>query len=144
MKIKPIIKPKAGFTARPKPKDMKALAQFDNRDKLRLLHDLFPEEITALLDHLLAVCSDFKENREVYAKEWNNDFMPFDYWMNLSEEAEAILKKYRTDMVRSSRVFSDQLSFTYAVIFVNDRIVKYAESHSDNEKFTQAVALLFE
>lgn len=54
-----------------------------------------------------------------------------------------LIKKYRFNMVRSSRVFSDQLSFTYAVIFVNDRIIKYADKVSADEKFKQAVILLF-
>lgn len=46
-------------------------------------------------------------------------------------------------MIKSSRVFSDQLFFTYTVFFVNDRIIKYAENVSENEKFKLAVTLLF-
>lgn len=122
---------------------MKALDKFDNRDKLRLLHDLFPKEIPMVLDHIQEVCADFKTNWEAYAKEWNDGFMPFDYWLGLSEQTAGLIKKYRLDMIRSSKVFSDQISYTYAVIFVNDRIVKYANSHSRNEKFRLAVTLLF-
>lgn len=122
---------------------MKKLVEFNNGDKLRLLHDLFSDEIPMLLDHLQQVCADFREHKESYAKDWNNGFMPFDYWFSLSEQTAGLIKKYRFNMVRSSRVFSDQLSFTYAVIFVNDRIIKYADKFAADEKFKQAVILLF-
>lgn len=122
---------------------MKALDNFQNVDKLKLLHELFPKEMPLLLDHIMEVCADFREHKEEYAKDWNNGFMPFDYWFSLSEQTAELIKKYRFNMVRSSRVFSDQLSYTYAVLFVNDRIIKYVESHSKDEKFKQAVTLLF-
>jgi hypothetical protein len=122
---------------------MKALNKFENRDKLKVLHELFPEEMPQVLDHIQEVCADFKKHWEAYAKDWNDGFMPFDYWLSLSEQTAELIKKYRFNMVRSSRVFSDQLSYSYAVLFVNDRIVKYAKGHSNNEKFNMAVALLF-
>lgn len=46
-------------------------------------------------------------------------------------------------MQRSSRVFSDQLYFTYTSLFVTDRIIKYTEHQNQNSKFRQAVSLLF-
>jgi len=46
-------------------------------------------------------------------------------------------------MLKSSRVFSDQLFFSYTSLFVTDRIIKYAQQYSENEKFKQAVTLLF-
>ncbi len=122
---------------------MKALANFENKDKLRLLHDLFPLEIPVLLDDIMEFCKDFRENKEAYAKNWSNGFMPIAYWLKLSEETETLINKYRRDMERSSKVFSDQLSFTYAVLFVNDRIIKYADNESENYKFKVAVDLLF-
>lgn len=56
-------------------------------------------------------------------------------WVQLVEQAEALIKKHRTNMIKSSKVFSEQLfnSFDYTVLFVNDRIIKYAESHSENK-----------
>jgi hypothetical protein len=122
---------------------MKALRNFENIDKVKLLHDLFPEEIPQLLDNIQAFCMDFQEHREAYAKDWNNGFMPFEYWLSLSGQTAELIKKHRFNMVKSSRVFSDQLCFGYTVLFVNDRIVKYADKVSGNPKFKLAVAMLF-
>lgn len=124
---------------------MKALNQFNNTDKGKLLHDLFPDEIPALLDDIQAVCAHFKANKEAIEKTWDFGLMSFDMWLQLAEQADNLINKHRTNMERSNKVFSDQLfhSFDYTVLFVNDRIIKYAEGKSENSKFKLAVALLF-
>ncbi len=122
---------------------MKALNKFQNIDKLKALHELFPDEIPKLLDAIQEFCTHFKKHQETYAKDWNSGFMPFDYWLSLSEETAELIKKYRFNMVKSSRVFSEQLSYTYTVLFVNDRIIKYTNKMSEKSKFRQAVNLLF-
>jgi hypothetical protein len=124
---------------------MKALNQLTNTDKGKLLHELFPDEIPDLLDNIQSVCTHFKANREAYAKTWDFGLMSFDMWLQLAEQADNLIKKHRTNMVRSSKIFSDHLfhSFDYTVLFVNDRIIKYAEGKSENSKFKLAVALLF-
>ncbi|RLJ77340.1 hypothetical protein [Pedobacter alluvionis] len=122
---------------------MKALIDLTNTEKARLLHDLFPEEMPLFIEHLKKVCEDFNVNKEQYAKKWENGFMGFGYWFSLSEETARILKRHAFNMAKSSRVFSDQLFFTNTSIFVNDRIIKYAEHISANEKFKIAVELIY-
>ncbi|QDW25132.1 hypothetical protein FFJ24_010040 [Pedobacter sp. KBS0701] len=121
---------------------MKALPELTNTMKGRLLFELFPDEMPALLDHLAAVCADFRTNHEEYKKNWRDGFMSFDYWFSLSEECAALLKKHGHTMRKNSKVFSDQLFYGYTALFVNDRIVKYA-AHSASKKFKQAVELLY-
>jgi len=120
---------------------MKALNQLMGSEKARLLHELFPEEIPLLIEDIAAFCEDFKANKAVYRPLWKNGFMSFDYWQGLAEETAGILKKHKHGM-KSSRVFSDQLYFTYTSLFVTDRILKYADK-CDNEKFRLAAQLLF-
>jgi len=122
---------------------MKALHELDNAGKARLLYDLFPQEMPALIDSIENACSDLLNHKDHYAKTWNNGFMPFEYWFNLSRETADILKKYRHSMLRSSRLFSDQLFYTYTSLFVNDQIVKYAEQWSENEPFKLAVKMIY-
>jgi hypothetical protein len=121
---------------------MKALHELTNTMKGKLLFQLFPDEMPALLDHLSRICADFLANQEAHKKDWDNGFMPFDYWLSLSEECAALLKKHGHSMRKNSKVFSDQLFYGYTALFVNDRVVKYA-AHSGSEKFKQTVKLLY-
>lgn len=122
---------------------MKALHTLDGAAKARLLHDLFPHEMPALLDAINAFCADFAERKEEYRASWKDGFMPFDYWFSLSKETAELIKKYGFNLKRSSKVFSDQLYFTYTAMFVTDRIAKYAENTSTDEKFKLMVRVLF-
>lgn len=124
---------------------MKDLRNFTNTDKAKLLHELFPEEIAPLLDRIQAVCADLKTNQDEHRKTWDLGLMTFDMWLQLSEQVDERIRKYRPNLIKSSKVFSEQLfgSFDYTVLFVNDRIVKYAQNNSEDEKFKLAVDLLF-
>jgi hypothetical protein len=122
---------------------MKALNTLTGSEKARLLHELFPQEMPELLDNIERFCRDFKAEKEFYREKWSSGFMSFDYWQSLSEETAGLVKKHKHSMLKSSRVFSDQLFFSYTSLFVTDRIIKYAEQYSKEEKFKQAVALLF-
>ncbi|WP_029275696.1 hypothetical protein [Pedobacter borealis] len=122
---------------------MKSLSTLSGSEKARLLHELFPSEMPMLLEDIKMFCENFKHNKEVYRSQWGEGFMSFDYWQTLSEETAAILKKHTYNMVKSSRMFSDQLYFTYTSLFVTDRIIKYAEHRSRDEKFKLIVQVLF-
>ncbi|RQO75777.1 hypothetical protein DBR43_03650 [Pedobacter sp. KBW06] len=122
---------------------MKALQDLTNTEKARLLYDLFPAEIPLFLDDLTKVCEDLKVRKEAYLKEWECSFINFDYWFSLAENTADILKRQTFNMKKSSKVFSDQLFFMDTSFFVNDRIAKYADRRSKNEKFKIAVNLLY-
>ncbi|QEM03071.1 hypothetical protein DIU31_005875 [Mucilaginibacter rubeus] len=124
---------------------MKNLRNLTNTDKAKLLYELFPEEIAPLLDRIQAVCADLKTNQDEHRKTWDLGLMTFDMWLQLSEQVDERIRKYRPNLVKSSKVFSEQLfgSFDYTVLFVNDRIIKYAQHDSEDKKFTLAVDLLF-
>lgn len=122
---------------------MKALNTLTGLAKARLLYDLFPEEMPELIENVQEFCTHFSENKEKYRIEWKTNFMPFDYWLSLSEETAGLIKKHKYSMLKSGKVFSDQLFFTYTSLFVTDRIIKYAEQYSKNEKFKLAVTLFF-
>lgn len=122
---------------------MKALKNLDNTGKAMLLHELFPDEIPALLDHLKQVCADFQTYKDTYAKQWDSGFMTFDYWLGLSQQTAAVINKFSFNMTGSSKVFSDQLCDGCLALFVNDRIIKYSDKVSTNEKFKLAVELLY-
>ncbi|ALL06324.1 hypothetical protein AQ505_12935 [Pedobacter sp. PACM 27299] len=122
---------------------MKALNEYTNTDKAKLLHGFFPQEIPKLLNAIEAFCVDFRENKEAHREAWKNGFLAFDFWFSLSEETANLIKQYRVDMLKSSSVFANQLCYSYTCLFLNDRIIKYADKISHNEKFKIAVELLY-
>jgi len=123
---------------------MKTTQNLTNAEKAKLLHELFPDELPLFLEFLNRVCADFEENKEEHAKHWNNAFLPFHFWLHLSNETARILEKYRFHLARYSRPFSEKLFSTYTSLFVNDQIVKYADHSSDNDNFKIVVNLLYE
>lgn len=122
---------------------MKALHDFTNTDKAKLLHGFFSQEIPDLLNAIETFCAEFKENKEEHRKVWSSGFLGFDFWSGLSEETAGLIKKYQADMLKSSCVFAEQLCFGYTSLFLNDRIIKYADQVSQNQKFKIAVELLY-
>lgn len=122
---------------------MKHLIDLTNTDKAKLLFDLFPEELHLFLEHLNKVCFDIEERKEVHLKEWNNGFIQFHFWLALSNETLGILKRHKFNMQKSSTIFANQLFFTNTYMFVNDRIIKYAEHTSENNRLKIAVNLLY-
>lgn len=123
---------------------MKTLEEMLNGEKLKLLHQLFPNEIPMLLDDIIGFCIVFTETHADGHKEaWDFPIYTYEEWAYMARQTRKLIENYRLDMVRSRNVFSSQLSFGYEVIFVIDRIVKYAENRSDNSRFKLAVDMLF-
>ncbi|TCD03218.1 hypothetical protein [Pedobacter psychroterrae] len=122
---------------------MKSIKQLDNTAKAKLLHELFPEEVKPFIEHLKQVCSDFEEHQQQYRESWDFGFFSFDEWLSLSRQTMKRIETFEFNMLRSSKVFSDQLCFNLQALFVNDRIIKYADKISVNEKFKLMVQVLY-
>lgn len=123
---------------------MKALTQFTNVDKAALLHQLFPEEIPALLEFITGMCQSIKEDEALNRKAWDARFMSFDYWLTLTNQAEDLIKLKKSLMIKSYKVFSEQLFSGYTAIYVNHCICVYTKTKvHPNPKFSLAVQLIF-
>ena len=123
---------------------MNPLHNYANVDKAALLHQLFPQEIPALLEFVSGMCLSIREEEERNRKAWDNGFMSFDYWLSLITETDQIITVKSNVMVKSYRVFSEQLFSGYTALFVNHCIWVYTSSRTPADpKFTLAVRLLF-
>ena len=122
---------------------MKSITQLDNTAKTKLLHELFPEEVGLFLGHLKQVCLDFEQHQQQYRESWDFGFFSFDEWLSLSRQTLKRIEKFEFNMVKSSKVFSDQLCFNLQALFVNDRIIKCADKISSNEKIKLMVQVLY-
>lgn len=122
---------------------MKALELLTNTEKVRALHELFPEDLPLFLEYLNSVCTDLEEPKDQYFEKWDSSFMSFSNWLSLANETVGILKRHKFNMAKNSRVFSDQLFFSYTSLFVNTCIVQYAAQISENQKLKIAVDLFY-
>ena len=122
---------------------MRSITQLHNTAKAELLHELFPEEAGSFLTHLKQVCLDFEQHQQQYRESWDFGFFSFDEWLSLSRQTLERMEKFEFNMTRSSKVFSHQLCFNLQALFVNDRVIKYADKISSNEKFKLMVQVLY-
>lgn len=122
---------------------MKSLEQLINVEKGRLLHEIFPSEMPALLQYIKEMCVFTDTNKDAIQARWTNGLLTCDFWFTLSFNVNRIIDKYDTKLTKSSRLFADQLFDGYTALFTVDCIVKYANSQEENMKFQNAVAMLF-
>ena len=122
---------------------MKSLEQLTNVNKARLLHELFVNEVPALLQYTKEICTLIDKDKDTIQAHWTNGLLTADFWFNLSNNANRTIKKYGNKLEKSSRIFGDQLFDGYAALFTVDCIIKYASQRSDNKKFIKAVEILF-
>ncbi len=122
---------------------MKSLEQLTNVDKAKLLHELFPHEMPALLQYINQACSIIETDKDTIQANWDNGLLTAGFWFTLSNNANRTIEKYGNKLEKSSRLFADQLFDGYAALFAVECIVKYAIQKSDNKKFIKAVEMLF-
>jgi hypothetical protein len=122
---------------------MKPLQNLNNVEKGKLLAGLFPYELQGILDSLQRACQYLTDNEEGIHEGWDNGFFPFAFWQRIAANVEEVLRKYDNRLTKSSSLFADQLFDSYNALFTIDCIIKQAK-HSENPKYRQAVALLFE
>ncbi len=122
---------------------MKPLEQLINVEKGKLLHELFPDEIPPLLQHIKETGSLIDRDKDTIKAQWTNGLLTADFWFTLSGNANRIIDKYEPKLEKSSRLFADQLFDGYTAIYTVECIVRYVSSRTANKKFMNAVVMLF-
>jgi hypothetical protein len=123
---------------------MEPLHKFTNVAKAKLLHQLFPQEIPDLLDFISGMCLTIQEDEDRSRKAFGDGLFSFDFWLYLLRQVEQIINQKKALLQKSDKVFSEQLFEGYLACYTNHCIIVYISTrqHPD-EKFTQAVELLF-
>jgi hypothetical protein len=123
---------------------MKTLDKLTNTDRAVLLHQLFPQEISALLDYAEGICITIRENEAQNRTTWNNGLMSFDYWLSLLAQVEDRIKQYRIGLAKRQKLFADQLFDGLLAMVMAQVLCLYTTTRQHPDpKFTQAVNLLF-
>lgn len=123
---------------------MKPLENLTNVEKARLLHELFPQEIPALLDFIFDMCLTIQEDEQLLRRKWDNGLLTVEAWLSFAEEVRIKIDRYKNKLHTQSRLFSDQLFDGYAALYTVHCMVSYTKVKKlGNPKFTLAIDLLF-
>ncbi len=121
---------------------MKALKDMNNVERGYLLANLFPDELTGIMDAIEGIHYNLVENKDTITKEWDNGTITVDFWYSLAHEVYSNVTRQRKQLLKSRR-FADQLFDGYNALFTIECISKYAEEHRDGSKFHFMVNALF-
>lgn len=123
---------------------MKPLENLINVEKAKLLHELFPQEIPALLEYVNGMCLTIQEDEQLTRSQWENGLLTVEAWLSFVEEVRYKIEKYGKRMHEQSRLFADQLFDGYVAIYMVHCMTLYTTIRQHpNHKFSLAIDLLF-
>lgn len=123
---------------------MKTFQEFTDIDSARLLHQLFPDEIPALLDFMEGIGSTIKDEEQRNRKNWDNAFYDFDFWLSLIETIQIRIKQHGAKLREDSKLFADSVFGGYQALFARHCITLFVTIRKHpNQSFVKAIKLLF-
>lgn len=121
---------------------MKTRHKLNNMEKVKLLADLFPDELQGILNAIPLIYEMLSQNKVDIASKWNNPLISFDSWYRLATSVNTVVAERGSKLLKSKR-FSEELSDGYLAFFTIDCIVKYAENERKDSNFYHMVIALF-
>jgi len=123
---------------------MKPLENLIIVEKARLLHELFPQEIPALLEYTNNMCLTTQEDEQLTRNQWENGLLTVEAWLSFVEEVRSKIDKYGKRLHTQSRLFADQLFDGYTALYMVHCMTLYTTTRKhSNHKFVLAIDLLF-
>lgn len=122
---------------------MKALDKLNNVERAKLLFELFPEEIPALIQCIKAIAETICNDPEKLKQNWNGQMLTADFWIELAKDTMQRIEKNGDVLLKSSRRFSDQLFDGYNALFSAHCLQQYSKQDECNGQFRNAVEMLF-
>ncbi len=123
---------------------MKPLEDLINVEKARLLHELFPQEIPALLEYTNSMCFTILKDEQAIRNQWENGLITIEAWLSFVEEVRNKIGKYGKRLHTQSRLFACQLFDGYTALYMVHCMLLYTTIRKHgNHKFVLAIDLLF-
>ncbi len=123
---------------------MKPLDNLNNVERAKLLHELFPDKIPAILKFVKSLSITIEEEKEMLNSKWDNQLFSFAFWLSLAKDAEKKIDQYGEKLHKSSRLFADQLFDGYAALYLAHCLIQLtSQQEHQNKKFAKAIELLF-
>lgn len=123
---------------------MKTLHTMSNVEKAMLLAALFPEELPEVLQAIKKRHTYLQMHKQQIRQTWDHELLPFDFWYGLAENVHNAIEKYDKKLLKSRRLFADQLFDGYNALFTVDCLVRYAGQGKTTSRFKLAILVLFD
>lgn len=115
----------------------------NNMERAALLYNLFPKEIPALIDFTKGIAEINQQEEARQREQWKNGLFSFDFWMAQVNAVADEIAGHRTGKFTKME-FSVRLFEGYKAMFMHHCLTLYTTTRQHpNEKFTQAIDLLF-
>ena len=123
---------------------MKPLDNLNNVERAKLLHELFPNEVPAILKYVKSLSIITEEEKEMLNSKWDNQLFSFSFWLSLAKNAQKKIDQYGEKLHKSSRLFAHQLFDGNAALCLAHCLIQFtSQQKHQNKKFAKAVELLF-
>nr|WP_288813122.1 hypothetical protein [uncultured Sphingobacterium sp.] len=123
---------------------MKPLENLTNTERARMLHQLFPHEIPALIEFTEGVCLAIIQEEKRHRANWDNGLFTFDYWLSLLVQVGQNIGVYGKAMGKRSALFAEHLFSGHLAMVMAHAMYLYTTTRQHpNRKFTLAIDLLF-
>ena len=123
---------------------MKPLDNLINVERAKLLHELFPQEIPALLEYTNNMCITIQEDEQLTRSQWENGLLTVEAWLSFVEEVRSKINRYGKRLHTQSRLFADQLFDGHTALYMVHCMTLYTTIRKHNNyKFALAIDLLF-
>lgn len=121
---------------------MKSLKNLSVIQSAKLLHQLFPEEISAFIGYLKDEC---EKEEIVFSPMWDDDAYTPDELIDARKIVLDIIQEYSYHLEKSRKVFSENLFGRNGILpLVVDRLIMYITTFSHRcIKFSHLVVVLF-
>ncbi len=123
---------------------MKPFKYLTNVEKAGMLHELFPQEIPALLEYTNKVAVILKGNVDMVRNHHLNGFLTANDWLSLAGEAQNKIDQYGKRLHTNSGLFADQLFDGHLAFYMMLCLNLYTTTRKhSNRKLVLAIDLLF-
>lgn len=122
---------------------MKAFYKMNNNEKARLIADLFPDDLPAMVDTIKATCIHFKNNEEALRRDWASTFS-VDFWFEIISDLSEIFSEANSELLKSHRIyFAGMLFDGYRTLVSVYALYKFSETNGCSLSLKKAIQLLF-
>lgn len=123
---------------------MHTLRQMSYEEKARLMHQLLPEQMPALVNFIAEMGRAIREDETRNRRQWKNTGLRFDVWLTLADEVGVRIYRNGRWMHKRCKVFASELFVEPVSLFTLHCIEVYRKTNRLDDKLELLLRLLFE